>query len=90
MTDSQDDMRKLMCYPKQHTLAKLVHRLRVFPDEVTEWLFDLQLDRFESDDEEIFGYLFSEEELVEVNVSQLDRLAGLDEQYRTVDCMIQC
>jgi hypothetical protein len=30
---SQDDMTKLMCYPKQHTLAKLVHRLRVFRDE---------------------------------------------------------
>jgi hypothetical protein len=42
-----------MYYPKQHTLAKLVHRLRVFQDEDTEWLFDLQLDRFESDDDEI-------------------------------------
>jgi hypothetical protein len=70
-----------MCYPKQHTLAKLVHRLRVFRDEDTEWLFDLQLDRFESDDDEILGDLFSEDdadELIEVHVSQLDRLAGLD------------
>jgi hypothetical protein len=52
----------------------------VFRDEDTEWFFDLQLDRFASDDEEI-GDLFSEDdsdELVEVNVSQLDRLAGLD------------
>jgi hypothetical protein len=61
-----------------HTLAKLVHRLRVFRDEDTEWLFDLQLDRFESDDDEILGDLFSEDdadELIEVHVSQLDRLA---------------
>jgi hypothetical protein len=41
----------------------------------------LQLIRFESDDEKICGTLFSEDdsdELVEVNVSQLHRLAGLD------------
>jgi hypothetical protein len=41
----------------------------------------LQLERFDSDDEEILGDLFSEDdsdELVEVNVSQLDRLARLD------------
>jgi hypothetical protein len=44
-------------------------------------LFDLQLDRFESDDDEILGDLFSEDdsdELIEVHVSQLDRFAGLD------------
>jgi hypothetical protein len=55
--------------------------LRVFGDEDTEWVFDLQLDRFESDDEEIPGDLFPEDgsdELVEVHVSQLDRLAGSD------------
>jgi hypothetical protein len=46
-----------MCYPKQHTLAKLVHRLRVFRDEDTGWLSDLQLDKFESDYEEILGDL---------------------------------
>jgi hypothetical protein len=40
---------------RQHTLAKLVHRLGVFGHEDTEWLFALQLDRFESDDEEILG-----------------------------------
>jgi hypothetical protein len=36
---SQDGMRRLMNYPKQHTLARLVHRLRAFRDEETEWLF---------------------------------------------------
>jgi hypothetical protein len=56
----------------------------VFRDEDTEWLFDLQLDRFESDNDEIVGDLFTEDdsdELIEVHVSQLDRLcdiAGLD------------
>ena len=37
-----------MCHPKQHILAKLVHKMRVFKDEDTELLFDLQLDRFAS------------------------------------------
>jgi hypothetical protein len=57
-------MRKLMCYSKQHILAKLVHRLRVFQDIDTEWLLDLQLDRFESDDDddESLGDLFSEDD----------------------------
>jgi hypothetical protein len=44
---------------------------RVFRDEDTEWLFDLQLDRFESDDDEILGDLFFEDdadELIEVHV----------------------
>jgi hypothetical protein len=48
---------------------------------LTERLFDLQLDRFESDDDVILGDLFSQDdadELIEVHVSQLDRLAGLD------------
>jgi hypothetical protein len=47
---------------------------------ISEWLFDLQLDRFESDDEELLGDMFSEDDsegLIEVHVSQLDRLAGL-------------
>jgi len=44
--DCEGDMRKLMCHPKQHILAKMVHKMRVFRDEDTEWLFDLQIDRF--------------------------------------------
>ena len=49
------EMRKLMCHPKQHILAKMVHKMRVFRDEDTEWLFDVQLDRFESSDYENCG-----------------------------------
>jgi len=37
--DCEGDMRKLMCHPKQHILAKLVHKMRVFRDGGTEWLF---------------------------------------------------
>ena len=40
-----------MCQPKQHILAKLVHKMRVFRDEDTEWVFDLQLDIFESSED---------------------------------------
>ena len=29
----EGDLRKLMCHPKQHILAKLVHKMRVFRDE---------------------------------------------------------
>ena len=67
--------RKLMCHPKQHILAKLVHKMRVFRDEDSEWVFDLQLDRFESSEDESCGDVFSDEfenELVEVDdISQL-------------------
>jgi len=66
-------MRKLMCHSKQHILAKLVHKMRVFRDEHTEWLFDLQLDIFESSDEESCGDVFSSDneefELIEVDLS---------------------
>ena len=48
-------MRKLMCHSKQHILAKLVHKMHVFRDEDTEWLFDLQLDQFGSSDEDSCG-----------------------------------
>ena len=37
----EGDLRKLMCHPKQHMLAKLVHKMRVFRDEDTEWVIDL-------------------------------------------------
>ena len=40
-----------MCHPKRHMLANLVHKMRVFRDEDTEWVFDLQLDRFESSEQ---------------------------------------
>ena len=65
-------MRKLMCHSKQHILARLVHQMRVFRDEDTEWLFDLQLDRFESSDEESCGDDVSDDgnELIEVDISQ--------------------
>ena len=67
----EGDLRKLMCHPKQHILAKLVHKMRVFRDEDTEWVFDLQLDRFESSEDEDCGDVFSDEfELVEVDLSQ--------------------
>ena len=59
-----------MCHPKQHMLAKLVHKMRVFRDEDTEWVFDLQLDRFESSEDESCGDVSSDEyenELVEVD-----------------------
>jgi len=48
----EGDMRKLMCHPKQHIWAKLLHKMCVFRDEHTEWLFELQLDRFKSSDKE--------------------------------------
>jgi len=71
--DCEGDMRKLMCHSKQHILAKLVHKMRVFRDEHTEWLFDLQLDIFESSDEESCGDVFSSDneefELIEVDLS---------------------
>ena len=44
--------------------------MRVFSDEDTEWVFDLQLDRFESSEDESCGDVFSDEfanELVEVD-----------------------
>ena len=66
----EGDLRKLMCHPKQHMLAKLVHKMRVFRDEDTEWVFDLQLDRFESSEDESCGNVSSDEyenELVEVD-----------------------
>ena len=44
-----------MCHSKQHILAKLVHKMRVFGGEDIEWCFDLQLDRFESSDDESCG-----------------------------------
>ena len=73
--DCEGDMRKLMCHPKQHSLAKLVHKMRVFRDEDTaEWLFDLQprLDRVETNDEESSGDVFSSDneefELIEVDL----------------------
>ena len=56
----EGDLRKLMCYPKQHMLAKLVHKMRVFRDEDTEWVFDLQLDRFESSEDESCGDVSSD------------------------------
>jgi hypothetical protein len=34
----------------------------VFPEENTEWLFELQLDRIGSNDEETLGDLFSEDD----------------------------
>ena len=66
----EGDLRKLMCHPKQHMLAKLVHKMRVFRDEDTEWVFDLQLDRFESSEDESCGDVSSDEyenELVELD-----------------------
>ena len=57
----EGDLRKLMCHPKQHVLAKLIHEMRVFRDEDTEWWFDLQLDRFESSEDESCGDVFSDE-----------------------------
>jgi hypothetical protein len=42
--DCRGDMRKLMCHPRQHILAKLVHKMRIFRDEDGEYLFDTQLD----------------------------------------------
>jgi hypothetical protein len=70
--DCGDDMRKLMCHPRQHILAKLVHKMRVFRDEDEEYLFDTQLDMFVSD-EDTNGGLFEdgdndENELVEIDV----------------------
>ena len=61
-------MRKLICHPKQHVLAKLVHKVRsVFrSDEDSEWLFDLQLDKSESTDmmmESSCGDAFSSERM---------------------------
>ena len=57
-----------------HILAKLVHKMRVFRDEDTEWLFDLQLDRFESSDDKSCADVFSSDidkyELVEVDLSE--------------------
>jgi hypothetical protein len=44
MTYSIGDMRKLLCHRRQHILAKLVHKMRVFRDEDGEYLFDTQLD----------------------------------------------
>ena len=58
---SEGDLRKLMCHPKQHMLAKLVHKMHVFGDEDTEWVFDLQLDRFESSEDESCGDVSSDE-----------------------------
>ena len=40
-------------------LAKLVHKMRVFRD--AEWVFDLQLDRFESSEDESCGDVSSDE-----------------------------
>ena len=37
----EGDLRKLMCHPKQHFLAKLVHKMSVFRDEDTEWVYVL-------------------------------------------------
>ena len=52
--------------------------MRVFRDEDTEWVFDLQLDRFESSEDESCGDVFSDEsdnELVEVDdISQFGLL----------------
>ena len=42
-------------------MAKLVHKMRVFRVEDTEWVFDLQLDRFESSEDESCGDAFSDE-----------------------------
>ena len=71
-----------MCHPKQHMLAKLVHKMRVFRDEDTEWVFDLQLDRFESSEDESCGDVSSDEyenELVEVDdISQFGFLESLE------------
>ena len=60
----EGDLRKLMCHPKQHIFAKLVHKMRVFRDEDTEWVFDLQLDRFESSEDDGMlapGFSFSKQ-----------------------------
>jgi hypothetical protein len=65
--DSQGDMRKLMCHPKQHLLAKLVHQLRTFRDEDRLLHFDVHLDSFDSDIE--LNPLDDEDELVEVHQS---------------------
>jgi hypothetical protein len=55
--DCRGDMRKLMCHPMQHIiLAKLVHKMRVFRDEDGEYLFDTQLDLFNSDELPITNY----------------------------------
>ena len=51
-------------------MAKLVHKMCVFIDEDIEWVFDLQLDRFESSEDESCGDVFSDDsdnELVEVD-----------------------
>jgi hypothetical protein len=60
-------MRKLMCHPKQHLLAKLVHQLRTFRDEDRLIHFDVHLDSFDSDIE--LNPLDDEDELVEVHQS---------------------
>jgi hypothetical protein len=57
--DCRGDMRKLMCHPRQHILAKLVHKMRVFRDEDGEYLFDTQLDLFDSD-EDVGGDIFED------------------------------
>ena len=68
--DCQGDMRKLMCHPKQHLLAKLVHQLRCFRDEDRLFLFDVQLDRFDSDYE--IDHVDEEDELVEIPFDGID------------------
>jgi len=80
--DCEGDMRKLMRDPKQHILAKLVHEMRVFRDEDTQWLFDVQLDRFESNDGGSCGDVSSSDndgnELAEVGLSQFGGLRPLE------------
>ena len=59
-----------MCHPKQHLLAKLVHQLRCFRDEDRLFLFDVQLDRFDSDYE--IDPFDEEDELVEIPFGGID------------------
>jgi len=71
----EGDIRKLICHPKHCILAELVHKVRVIRDKDTEWLFDLQLDRFESSDDESCCDVFSSD-YVEYDLVELDLKFG--------------
>jgi hypothetical protein len=55
-------MKRLMCHqPLIVILAKVVHKMRVFRDEDGEYIFDAQLDLFDSD-EDVGSDLFEDDD----------------------------
>ena len=64
-----------MCHPsKAAHFGRDCTQDACFQHEDTEWLFDLQLDRFESNDDESCGDVFSSDnaefELIEIDLSE--------------------